>query len=104
MNEEKINKKSSAVDKAAFIIRYIFFGFLIWSYYSAILTIGRKGAIGVVIGFIALAMFFIFKEGINPIKMNHKEFGKYTDIIGILISIIFMLCCLAPLLGIGFYK
>ncbi|MBZ9637426.1 hypothetical protein [Clostridium sp. FP1] len=104
MNEEKINKKSSAFDKTAFIIRYIFFGFLIWSYYSSILTIGRKGAIGVVIGLIALAMFFIFKEGINPIKMNQKEFGKYTDIIGILISILFMLCCLAPLFGIGFYK
>lgn len=104
MNEEKVNKKSSALDKIAFIIRYIFFGFLVWAYYSTIFTIVRKGTIGVIIGVIAFAMFFIFNKSINPIKVNHKEFGKYTDSIGILISTIFLLCCLAPLFGVGFYK
>ena len=92
------------VDRAIFIIRYMFFGFLVWSYYSTIFTIFRKGLIGIIIGFIALGMFFVFNDVINPIKMNHNEFGKYTNKIGILISIIFMACCLVPLFGIGLYK
>ena len=104
MNVEKINKKSSAVEKIIFIIRYIFFGFLSWSYYSVIFTITRKGTIGGIIGFVALVMFLIFKDGINPIKMNNNEFGKYTDAIGILISLIFVFSCLVPLFGLGFYK
>lgn len=104
MNEEKIDKKPSTFDRTVFILRYIFFGFLIWSYYSTIFTISRKGTIGVIIGVGALVMFLIFNKGINPVNLNHKEFGKYTDIIGILISIIFTLCCLVPLFGVGFYK
>ena len=104
MVEEKIQKNVSIVDRAIFIMRYMFFGFLVWSYYSTIFTIFRKGLIGIIIGWIALAMFFVFNDVINPIKMNHNEFGKYTNKIGALISIIFMACCLVPLFGIGILK
>ncbi len=101
MFEEKIQKNVRTIDRAIFIIRYMFFGFLVWSYFSTIFTILRKGLIGIIIGFIALGMYFVFIDVINPMKMNHNEFGKYTNKIGTLISIIFMACCLVPLFGIG---
>ena len=101
---ENINSKVDIWTRLVFILRYIFFGFLIWSYYSTVFRIGSEGGIGGGIGIIALVMFLIFKGGINPIKINNSEFGKYTDIIGILISLIFVFSCLVPLFGIGFHK
>jgi len=85
--------------KIIFVFKYVFFGFLIFSYFSMLYAFAKRGSIGVVISISALIMFYMFKDNIDPRKTSSNEFGKHTDIIGAFISIIFIFLILVPYLG-----
>ncbi len=75
-------------NKLYFIGKYIFFGVVTWAYWGTMFSFARKSTSGGIVSFTLLILFFIYREIINPEKTNSNEFGKYTSIIGIAISII----------------
>lgn len=78
--------------KLVFIGKFIFFGLLIWSYFLAMIALGSRGILGYILALAGLLFFYIFiyGENVNPIKTSNKEFGKYTNIVGLTILFITM--------------
>jgi hypothetical protein len=76
--------------KLVFIGKFIFFGLLIWSYFLEMFALGSKGLLSYILALAGLIFFYIFiyGENVNPIKTSNKEFGKYTNIIGLTILFI----------------
>jgi hypothetical protein len=94
-------KEPITFNRIVVILRYIFLGLICWSFCYSIFTIIRKNAVGLIIGLASIIIFvWISSDIIRPGKLNNKEFGKYTNIIVLLIELITILC-LFLLFGIG---
>jgi len=102
VNGAKNIKESITFSRIVVIFRYIFLGLICWSFFYSIFSIIRKSTFGLIIGLASTIIFvWMSSDIISPGKLNNKEFGKYTNIIALLIQIITTLC-LFLLFGIGF--
>jgi hypothetical protein len=102
VNGEKDVKGSIAFKKIVIILRYIFLGLICWSFFYSIFSIIRTSTVGLIVGIASIIIFvWMSSDIISPGSLNNKEFGKYTNIISLLIELITILC-LVLLFGIGF--
>ncbi len=102
MNGVKNIKESIIFRRIVFILRYIFWGLICWSFFYSMSSIARKSTLGLIIGLASTITFvWMSSDIISPTNLNNKELGQYTNIIAFLIQLTTILC-LFLLFGIEF--
>ncbi|PRR82235.1 hypothetical protein [Clostridium vincentii] len=87
-SQKHIYDKTNISTKAHFIVKYIFYGLLFGGYWYIIFEISQKGIVGTLLALAMSIISFFHRDIIDPVKTNKNELGKYTNIIGQVISII----------------